>query len=128
MKRLVADPTKCKGCGTCEETCSKAFFKKKCKEKSAIRVTANEQGGYTIAVCDQCGDCMGMCSAMALSRMPNGMVRLDKRSCVGCLVCVGECLRDFMFYHDDLPVPFKCNACGLCVKHCPEGVLSIANS
>jgi Fe-S-cluster-containing dehydrogenase component len=68
---------------------------------------------------------MDMCSVMALGKDKSGVVRLDKKNCVGCLICVGECLRDYMFYHDDLPVPFKCTACGLCVKECPGGALAI---
>jgi len=125
MKKLTADPAKCTGCGACELACSKAFYKVEDREKSAIRVTADDSGGYDIAVCDQCGDCMWMCSAMALTKAPNGVVRLSKKECVGCLICVGECLRNYFFYHEELPIPFKCSACGLCVKACPEGVLSI---
>ena len=128
MKKLVADSTKCKGCGTCEIVCSKAYYKVEDKEKSAIRVYANEQGGYTITVCDQCGVCKDMCSIMALKQGENGVVRLDKKTCVGCLICVGECLRDFMRYHDDLPTPFKCVACGLCAKKCESGALSIVEA
>jgi len=106
--------------------CSKTWYKEENWGKSAIRVDADIQGDFNIAVCDQCGECMGMCSSMALRKAPNGVVLLDKKSCVGCLMCVGECLREFMFYHDDLPTPIKCTACGLCVEHCPSGALSIA--
>jgi len=125
MKKLVADSSKCTGCGACELACSMAFYKVEDREKSAIRVSALEDSGYNIAVCDQCGDCVWMCSAVALSQAPNGVVRLNKKSCVGCLICVGECLRNYFFYTDDLPTPFKCIACGICVKSCPTGVLSI---
>ena len=125
MKKLVADPAKCSGCGVCELTCSKAFYKTEDREKSAIRITADDNGGYSIAVCDQCGDCIWMCSEMSLSRAPNGVVRIDKKTCVGCLICVGECLRDYFFYNDELPTPFKCSACGLCVKACPEKALKV---
>ena len=125
MKKLVADSTKCTGCGICELTCSKAFYKEENREKSAIRISARENGGYNIAVCDQCGDCIWICSTMALSQAANGVVRLNKKACVGCLICVGECLRDYFFYNDELSTPFKCSACGLCVKSCPENVLSI---
>jgi len=66
-----------------------------------------------------------MCSMMSLMTAPNGVVRLDKKTCVGCLICVAECLRGYMRYHADLPTPFKCVACGLCAKQCPSGALSI---
>ena len=68
---------------------------------------------------------MVMCSRLALQRADNGVVRLDKKSCVGCLVCVGECSRDHMRWHDDLPAPFKCIACGLCAGQCSSGALTI---
>ena len=125
MKKLITDSEKCTGCGTCENICSKAFYKVEDREKSAIRVTANEKGGYSIAVCDQCGVCKEMCQVMALKTLPNGVIALNKKTCVGCLVCVGECLRDYMFYNDELPTPFKCTACGLCVKGCPAGALEV---
>ena len=125
MKKLVADSGKCTGCGVCEEICSKAYFKVVDEDKSAIRIV-QENGRHQVNVCDQCGDCMKMCSPVALSRDANGVVRIAKDTCVGCLVCVAECLRGYMHYHDDLPVPFKCVACGLCVKSCPSGALAMA--
>ena len=125
LKKLVAESSKCTGCGVCEIVCSCAWYKAKDKEKSAIRIRADDQDGYAIMVCDQCGACMNMCSIMALKRANNGVVRLDKKTCVGCFICVGECLRDFMRWRDDLPTPFKCIACGLCVRQCPSGALAI---
>ena len=128
MRKLIANAAKCTGCGTCEDICSQTYFKVKDKAKSAIRVTKGDAGNaYRIEVCDQCGDCVKMCSPVALARGGNGVVRLTKNKCVGCLICVGECLRGFMRYHDDEPVPFKCVACGLCVKKCPSGALALAD-
>jgi len=125
LKKLAVESSECTGCGACEIICSKSWYKTEDKKKSAIRINADDKGGYIITVCDQCGVCENMCSIMALKKDNKGVVRLDKKTCVGCLVCVGECSRDYMRYHDDLPTPFKCIACGLCVKQCPSGALSI---
>ena len=125
MKKLTFKTAKCTGCGTCEEVCSRTYFKTTDREKSAIRVT-KDGDNCRIDVCDQCGDCMTMCSPVALNRAANGVVRIKKDICVGCLICVGECLKGFMYYHDDEPVPFKCVACGLCAKQCPSGALALA--
>ena len=125
MKKLTTDAAKCTGCGTCEEVCSQAYFKKVDKSKSAIRIVKAD-GTFTIEVCDQCGDCLKMCSAVTLKRADNGVVRIAKEKCVGCLICVGECVRGFLRYHDDEEVPFKCVACGLCAKQCSSGALALA--
>ena len=125
MKKLVADHTKCTGCGVCEEVCSHTWNKVVDKKKSAIRISAGEDGAYSIAVCDQCGECIDMCSMMSLSTDKTGVVRLDKKTCVGCLICVAECLRGYMVFHDDLPTPFKCVACGLCAAKCAAGALCV---
>ena len=127
MKKLIADAAKCTGCGTCEDVCSKAYFKTADREKSAIYIL-KDGGKHKIEVCDQCGDCTKMCSSRAVTQGENGVVRITKNACVGCLICVAECLRGFMRYHDDEPVPFKCVACGLCVKQCPEGALALADN
>ena len=128
MKKLVAESAKCTGCGICENVCSMAFYKVEDRKKSAIQVTANDNDGFTIAVCDQCGVCKEMCQPMALKTAVSGVVQLNRKICVGCLICVGECLRDHMFYNDELPTPFKCIACGICAAACPSGVLSIVES
>ena len=127
MKKLFTNAAKCTGCGTCEEVCSQTYFKEKNKAKSAIRIK-EDGAGFKIEVCDQCGDCEKMCSPMALARAANGVVRITKDTCVGCLICVAECLKGFMYYHDDEPVPFKCIACGLCVKQCPAGALTLVEN
>ena len=126
MKKLITQSDKCTGCGICEETCSKTFFKKADTAKSAIRIV-KDSGNFKVEVCDQCGDCTKMCSSLAVLKAANGIVRINKDKCVGCLICVAECLRGFLHYHDEEPVPFKCVACGLCVKQCPSGVLALAD-
>ena len=126
MRKLITDAAKCTGCGACEETCSRTWFKTADRSKSAIRI---EKDGdtYKIEVCDQCGECTAMCSSVALQRSANGIIRILKERCTGCLICVAECSRAFMHYHDDEPVPFKCVACGSCVRQCPSAALAITD-
>jgi Fe-S-cluster-containing hydrogenase component 2 len=128
LKKLLTESEKCTGCGVSEKVCSKAWYKTEDREKSAIHISLDDKGGYIISVCDQCGVCKNMCSIMALETDKNGVVRLDKKICVGCLICVGECERGYMRYHDDLLTPFKCIACGLCAKQCPTGALKVVET
>jgi Fe-S-cluster-containing hydrogenase component 2 len=125
LKKLITDAAKCTGCGICEDVCSKTYFKAVDKSKSAIHIV-KDGDNYRIEVCDQCGDCTKMCASMAVARVNNGVIRITKDKCVGCLICVAECLKGFMRYHDDEPVPFKCVACGLCAKQCPSGALALS--
>ena len=125
MRKLITDAAKCTGCGACEDVCSKTYFKTQDKSKSAIKIIKDE-GNYKIEVCDQCGDCTKMCAPLAVTKASNGVVRITKDKCVGCLICVAECLRGLMHYHDNEPIPFKCIACGLCAKQCPSGALSLS--
>lgn len=124
MKRVVVDNSKCIGCGQCESVCSKAFFKEDNREKSAIQVVCKD-GVQDINVCVQCGKCIDICPVFAITRDKNGVIRIDKNKCVGCLSCVGFCDYLAMRYHHDYIEPFKCIACGLCVRNCPTGALTL---
>ena len=124
MKVLNIAIEKCVSCGACEEKCSTVFMKENNKEKSCIQVKPRN-GGRLINVCNQCGRCIDVCQIKALTRDASGVVRLNKKTCVGCLMCVGFCPTGAMRQHDSEAVPFKCTACGQCVKVCPEGALEV---
>ena len=125
MKYLKTNQSACKGVRACEKVCSRTFFKTEDPAKSAIRVT--EKGGaFEINVCNQCGQCIDICPVKALARNKLGVVMLDKKLCVGCLMCVGFCPTLSMMHHPDQPEPFKCVACGACAKACPEHALESA--
>ncbi len=124
MKILAHKQEICTGCRKCEEACSQFYFKRNDRNYSSIRITNNDNT-FHATKCTQCGECINMCTANAIYRDRLGVVRIDKKKCVGCLGCVGFCTELSMFYADDLPVPFKCVACGVCVKACPEGALEI---
>jgi Fe-S-cluster-containing hydrogenase component 2 len=65
-----------------------------------------------------------VCPTGALS-IKGGVVRLNKKECVGCMSCVGFCPSGTMYYYESEVEPIKCISCGLCVKQCPTGALSI---
>jgi len=124
MKVLIWDGKKCIGCGTCEEVCSQTWFKDKNRAKSRIKITKQEEG-ISCNLCDQCGECINVCPVEALTRDKKGIVRLNEKTCVGCLSCVGFCPSKSMFFTDGVELPFKCIACGICVKPCPSGALKL---
>lgn len=122
MKVLKVAIEKCTSCGACEEKCSTLFKKENNRDKSSIQVNPRN-GGRLINVCNQCGRCIDVCPAEALTRDNSGVVRLDSKRCVGCLICVGFCPTSAMRQHDDYLIPFKCTSCGQCVGVCEQGAL-----
>lgn len=120
MKVLTKNEELCVECGVCEEVCSKAYFKENNREKSCIKVADKK-----ISVCSQCGACIDICQVEAITRDKRGIVRINKKDCVGCFMCVGFCPEEAMMMNDELIEPFKCIACGLCAKQCPTGAIKI---
>jgi len=124
MKYLSKNDLKCIQCGLCEEICSKTYFKTKDRNKSCININERESKPE-INVCSQCGECIDICPVQAISRDKMGVVRINKNTCVGCLMCVGFCHVMAMRQHDDFTEPFKCIACGLCTQKCPTSAIAI---
>lgn len=126
MKYLYKNDELCIQCHQCKITCAKKVQKSNDTSKSAIKINDDAKcSEWKINVCDQCGECIDVCAEMALNRSKNGVVLLDKKKCVGCLICVGFCSKLSMRMHDDMMEPFKCIACGQCVDSCPTGAIEI---
>ncbi len=125
MKVLSYNPELCVGCHICEEVCAETWFKTPDAAKSSIVIRDEGSGPLQATFCVQCGECIAVCPTQALYRDKQGIVRLRKQLCVGCLSCVGFCPYLAMFYHPDLLEPFKCVACGQCVKECPADALAL---
>lgn len=127
VKILKFHPEKCDGGLLCEKACSKVHFKTdESGDKSAIRIIKDKEGKtYKMHVCDQRGLCLDMCPVGALKRKNNGIVWLDKETCIGCQACVGFCPIGAMRKSDVRIEPFKCISCGACVRACPNGALEL---
>jgi carbon-monoxide dehydrogenase iron sulfur subunit len=125
VKVLSYDANLCVGCCVCEETCSETWFKVADKEKSNIRIRDDGQANLGAVFCIQCGEYIQVCPTGALSQDKRGVVRIQKKLCVGCLACVGFCPYQAMFYHPDQAEPFKCVACGKCAGECPAEALAV---
>ena len=88
------------------------------------------------------GNCVKACKYDAI-KVVDGVARVDKEKCVGCMACAKACPRNVIgtVEYDDL-VTIPCNShakgavtvrgcsqgcigCSLCVKICPEGAISI---
>ena len=125
VKVLKFHPEKCKGCFECMKACSNVHFKtKEGGEKSAIQIIKTGKK-YKMIVCDQRGLCIDMCPVGALTRRKNGVVWLDKNTCIGCQACVGFCPIGAMRKSKTRIEPFKCISCGACVRACPENALEL---
>ncbi len=125
MKVLTKREGLCIACELCEEVCSQTYFKERDREKSCIKIESGEVN--KISVCSQCGVCIDICPVEAITRDKKGVVRINKKDCVGCFMCVGFCPEYAMMQHDDYIEPFKCIVCGLCVKQCPVEALKVEN-
>jgi Fe-S-cluster-containing hydrogenase component 2 len=124
MEYLRFIPENCVGCRVCEDFCSDLFFNEKNAEKSRIRIL-ERYGKYVALICNQCGDCIPLCPTDAIQRTVAGQIVIDKKECIGCLMCVAECPIDAMMYHYEGNVPFKCGGCGVCVDQCPTKALEL---
>lgn len=128
MKYLAKNESMCRHLGACEKICAQTFHKTEDTSYSAIRVTPRTDGTMQINVCNQCGVCIDICPVMALRRNKQGVVMVDKKTCIGCFQCVAFCPENAMFQHPELPYPIKCVACGQCAKVCTHGALKVSMS
>ena len=125
MRKLGKDASLCTQCRACEQVCATLYFKDKNPERSAIRIGAEDGRKEVITVCSQCGVCATICPIQAIYQDRNGVYRIDKKLCVGCLACVGFCPEAAMFHLPGSCDPFKCVACGVCAKQCPTGAIFV---
>lgn len=130
-KKVAVIPEECSGCRMCELVCAIKHFGVNNPKKSAVRVliTYPHPVVRMPILCSQCKrpPCANVCKFNAL-RWADGVVSLDKSTCVSCFRCVESCPFGAIYAHDDCEYPIKCDLCGgdpECVKHCPKGALRL---
>ena len=126
MKKLaVKKNEQCMACLQCVQACSEAFYKEFDVTLSAIQVGTNKAGDAKPMTCIQCGKCMKVCEAGAITQNPKtGVYMINKKLCTSCGTCAEICPMKVMV----APVggtTTKCLACGICVKACPMEILEI---
>ncbi len=131
MKRLKIDLGKCdagRNCNhECETACATKVFKFDDRSRAALHIRELADGSGQAILCDQCGDCMVVCPVDALTRNRLGVVMIDRKICVGCYMCVAWCDKDAFERAAGRLEPYKCTACGICVKVCPHAALEIVD-
>ncbi len=130
-KTLAVVPELCSGCKICELVCAIEHFGVTNPKKSAVRVlvTYPHPVMRLPIVCAQCKVpvCADACPVGALSRT-NGVVSLDKGTCISCMKCVGACPFGAIFAHPEIDHPIKCDLCGgspKCVEKCPKEAIRL---
>jgi Fe-S-cluster-containing hydrogenase component 2 len=131
-KFVVADPSKCTGCGICEYVCasekSETFRN---PLASRIRVLRLNRLLNTAMACRFCKDarCVTACPEKALVQSnANGVLIVDERKCKGCDWCIQACQYGGIALHPDKPLVIACDLCGgepKCVEFCPEEALEL---
>ncbi|MBR4555454.1 MAG: 4Fe-4S binding protein [Ruminococcus sp.] len=138
MKRVYVNEQWCLGCHLCEYNCAFANsgiddMVKALKGKDIfprVHIEDGEDGIHFAVSCRHCKDpmCVKSCIAGAIS-IEDGVVKIDRDKCVGCLTCVLVCP-----YGAVAPGPNgaaqKCelclqNSCGApaCVTGCPNNAI-----
>lgn len=137
MKRVYVNEQWCLGCHLCEYNCAYANsgisdMVKALKDKDIFpRIHIEDDGKIHFAVsCRHCTDpmCVRSCIAGAISII-DGVVKIDRSKCVGCLTCVLVCPYGAVEAGPDGAAQ-KCelcleNSCGApaCAKGCPNNAI-----
>jgi len=103
-----------------------------------IRPSEITKAFFVPKLCNQCENppCVQVCPVGATYRTEDGVVLIDRKTCIGCGYCIMACPYGARFFHPELKVAEKCTFCyhrisnGLqpaCVQACAFGARAIGN-
>ena len=127
-----ADMNKCLGCFTCMSMCAAINHKNHSLVKSAIRVrtTGGMSSSFVAIVCLGCLEpaCLEVCPSNALERRQGGGVVCKADKCIGCRLCIANCIMGAVNFDDETKKPIICHHCGACARYCPHDCLQMVES
>ncbi len=133
-KSLVANPSACTGCRTCETICSLLKTGQIRPERAKLHIDRFPfEGRFVPNVCHHCSIpyCMRACPVEAIGiSEKDGVVLIDKGKCNGCERCREACPYGMIVFDEVEGRASKCDFCGghpQCVKACPMNALGIAS-
>lgn len=142
VKKIVANPDACMGCGLCEVYCTvqhseskdivKAYNREKPRPISRVRLEKSKPVSFAIQ-CRHCDDapCVEACLAGAMTKdKETGLVVHNPDKCMGCWTCVMICPYGAIKMDVKGKVVAKCDRCTdlevpACVANCPNQALEL---
>lgn len=117
---LVIDLDRCSGCDSCVVACKfennldLGMYWNRVSVVGPTGTFPDIEQYWLPTQCQQCENapCIAACPTGASYRDgDNGLVLVDKESCIGCQVCIDACPYGARSYNEDLNVVEKCTCC-----------------
>ncbi len=140
---FVLDQDACIGCHACTVACKAendvplGAFRTWVKwiEHGSFPET---QRSAAVLRCNHCEDapCITICPTVALYKLDNGIVDLDRDRCIGCASCLQACPYDAIYIDPRSGTAAKCHFCAhrievdlspACVSGCPEQAIKVVD-
>ena len=128
-KMLIVNADLCIGCRMCEAVCSLVHYGAVGISHARLRVLRyDNEAFFNPVVCMQCEApyCTSVCPSKAISKNPEtGVVKVSKKKCTGCKMCLTACPFGAMGFADNVAI--KCDHCGdqpSCVEFCQAKALT----
>jgi Fe-S-cluster-containing dehydrogenase component len=123
--RLEIDQELCWGCKTCELACKQENQAPdgvqliRVGEDGPRQVDGRWHFQYRVERCRHCDNppCAEACPVKALTKRADGVVVLDRATCVGCRACLDACPFDAVDFDEEAGVARKCELCNHRLDH-----------
>ncbi len=123
---MVTDLTKCVGCQACTVVCNSEWEVPLGSARTHVRYTGvagvfpELVACFYVAQCNHCDRpaCVAPCPTGATFQDKDGMVKVDRKLCIGCGYCVEACPYDARYIN---PVTNKVDKCDFCAPRIERG-------